>query len=130
MVRRPASTSVLFLLAWIALWNAHANAQPQFVDVAAEAGVDWLHWDGVMPDDIPPGDREVWRMAGGAAAGDFDGDGWTDLFVTRIGQPNLLFRNRGDGTFQQAGHAAGIDLATISTGCRRSSSGGVVCRCA
>ena len=117
MVRRPASTSVLFLLAWIALWNAHANAQPQFVDVAAEAGVDWLHWDGVMPDDIPPGDREVWRMAGGAAAGDFDGDGWTDLFVTRIGQPNLLFRNRGDGTFQQAGHAAGIDLATISTGC-------------
>lgn len=35
----------------------------------------------------------------GAAAADFDGDGFTDLFVTGV-RENLLYRNRGDGTFQ------------------------------
>jgi hypothetical protein len=34
----------------------------------------------------------------GATTGDFDNDGWTDLFLTRYGSSQLL-RNRGDGTF-------------------------------
>jgi hypothetical protein len=35
----------------------------------------------------------------GAAAADFDGDGWTDVFVTGFGAAQL-YRNRGDGTFE------------------------------
>jgi len=35
----------------------------------------------------------------GAAAGDFDGDGFTDLYVTAYGQ-SALYRNLGDGTFE------------------------------
>jgi hypothetical protein len=35
----------------------------------------------------------------GAAAGDFDADGHTDLYVTAYGA-NILYRNRGDGTFE------------------------------
>src|SRR4051794_10469586 len=35
----------------------------------------------------------------GAAAADFDGDGFTDLFVTGLGSA-ALYRNRGDGTFE------------------------------
>lgn len=34
----------------------------------------------------------------GAAAADFDGDGWVDVYVTNFG-PNALYRNNGDGTF-------------------------------
>ena len=34
----------------------------------------------------------------GAAAADFDNDGWVDLYVMNFG-PNQMFRNRGDGTF-------------------------------
>jgi len=44
----------------------------------------------------------------GVATGDFDGDGWTDLYVTRLG-PNTLLRNRGDGTFEDVSAAAGVD---------------------
>ena len=35
------------------------------------------------------------------ATGDFDGDGWTDLFTGNYG-PDQLWRNRGDGTFEDA----------------------------
>ena len=34
----------------------------------------------------------------GVAAGDYDNDGWIDIYTTRFG-PNQMFRNRGDGTF-------------------------------
>lgn len=38
-------------------------------------------------------------QSGGAAAGDFDGDGWVDLFITRHFDSDLLYRNNGNGTF-------------------------------
>ena len=37
-------------------------------------------------------------FAMGAAVGDYDADGYPDVYVTALG-PNALFRNRGDGTF-------------------------------
>ena len=37
----------------------------------------------------------------GAAAGDYDADGFTDLYVTAYGA-NILYRNKGDGTFEDA----------------------------
>ena len=43
----------------------------------------------------------------GAAAGDFDGDGWVDLYVTNAG-PNRLWRNRGDGSFEEVTAEAGV----------------------
>ncbi|MGB0715031.1 MAG: CRTAC1 family protein [Phycisphaerae bacterium] len=43
----------------------------------------------------------------GCACGDYDGDGWTDLFVTNLG-PNTLYRNNGDGTFENVSRDAGI----------------------
>jgi enediyne biosynthesis protein E4 len=41
---------------------------------------------------------------------DFDDDGWPDLFVANDGTPSLLFRNRGDGTFEEVGVRTGIVL--------------------
>jgi len=51
--------------------------------------------------------------AKGAAWGDYDGDGLQDLYVSRLGEPNLLFRNAGRGPggrwrFEERGAAAGV----------------------
>lgn len=51
----------------------------------------------------------------GAAAADFDNDGWTDLYVTNYGQ-NVLFRNNGDGTFSDVTQEAGVGGGNWSTG--------------
>jgi len=45
----------------------------------------------------------------GVSAGDADGDGQDDLYVAQpAGLPNLLFRNKGDGTFEDVTEAAGL----------------------
>ncbi len=43
----------------------------------------------------------------GCACGDYDGDGWTDIYVTNTGT-NRLYRNKGDGTFTDATAKAGV----------------------
>ena len=48
------------------------------------------------------------RMTGAAAAGDFDGDGWEDLAVSTFREGLILFRNKGDGTFEDVTEAAAI----------------------
>jgi hypothetical protein len=42
----------------------------------------------------------------GVATGDYDGDGFVDLYVTSVGE-NQLYRNRGDGTFEDVTAEAG-----------------------
>ncbi len=55
----------------------------------------------------------------GIAVGDYDNDGFLDLYVTAFG-PNILYRNNGDGTFTdvttKAGVAGGANEWSTSTG--------------
>ena len=45
----------------------------------------------------------------GVAAGDYDNDGWIDLFVTNyVNEPNTLFHNEGDGFFLDVSAASGL----------------------
>ena len=44
----------------------------------------------------------------GAAWADYDNDGWLDLFVCCEQQPNRLYHNRGDGTFEEVSEKAGL----------------------
>ena len=61
-----------------------------FVDVAAAAGVA----------------RSAFTK--GVAAGDYDNDGWPDLYVSNNAGRNFLYRNNGNGTFTELARAAGV----------------------
>ena len=68
----------------------HNNGDGTFLDVTSEAGIAGNGHYGM-----------------GVAAADYDGDGWTDIYVTSFGR-NLLYRNRGDGTFEDVTDQAGV----------------------
>jgi hypothetical protein len=47
----------------------------------------------------------------GVAVGDYDDDGWPDVFVANDAVPNFLFHNEGNGHFTEVGIAAGVSVA-------------------
>ena len=55
------------------------------------------------------------RWGFGVAIGDFDNDGWPDIFVANFGK-NRLYRNNHNGTFTDVGEKAGITLGNWSDG--------------
>jgi hypothetical protein len=46
----------------------------------------------------------------GAIWGDYDNDGWPDLYVANDAGPNYLYRNKHDGTFEEVGMLSGVAL--------------------
>jgi hypothetical protein len=110
-ISRRVSTGrpLAFVFMALLLRVVPCDAAWHFTDVTAEAGLSYQH--GYLTE---PGFREASAGAGGVAAGDYDGDGRVDLYVVRgtIG-PNLLFHNRGDGTFEEVGQAAAVALTGV-----------------
>ena len=72
------------------------NGDGTFADISAGAGLD-----------VP-------LYGFGGAAGDFDNDGQTDLYITALG-PNRLLRGQGDGTFVDVTEASGTGDPGFST---------------
>jgi enediyne biosynthesis protein E4 len=75
----------------------HNNHDGTFTDVIAKAGV-------ATP-----------CFAMGGAVGDYNNDGWPDIYVTCFGG-NVLYRNNGDGTFTDVTAKAGVADGRWSTG--------------
>src|SRR5690349_19663 len=74
-----------------------------FTNATAAAGINHNALIPVCPTCAPTFAQE---QSGGAAAGDFDGDGWVDLYVTRYFDADVLYRNNHDGTFTNVTLAA------------------------
>jgi len=47
----------------------------------------------------------------GVEWGDYDNDGWPDLYVANDAGPNYLYRNKHDGTFEELGMLSGVALS-------------------
>ena len=87
---------------------------PRFTDDAEEAGLRFFHDNGHTRKYPPPPET----MCGGVGLLDYDGDGWLDVYAVQggpfpptdsaRGDGDRLFRNRGDGTFEDATERAGI----------------------
>jgi hypothetical protein len=75
----------------------HNNRDGTFTNVANMAGVTNDRWGY------------------GCAVGDYDNDGWPDLYVTNYGK-NRLYHNNHDGTFTDVAEKAGVTLGNWSTG--------------
>ena len=85
--KEPAPRAMLF----------HNNHDGTFTDVTDKAGVA----------------NERWGF--GVAVGDYDNDGWSDLYVANFGK-NRLYRNNHDGTFTDVAERAGVTVGGWSTG--------------
>jgi hypothetical protein len=67
----------------------HNNHDGTFTDVTEKSGLNKSGWGQ------------------GVCVGDYDNDGWEDLYVTYYGK-NVLYHNNGDGTFTDVGEQAGV----------------------
>jgi hypothetical protein len=75
----------------------HNNHDGTFTDVTDKAGI------------ATPG------YANGGAVGDYNNDGWPDIYITSLGG-NVLYRNNGDGTFTDVTAKAGVAEGRYSAG--------------
>jgi enediyne biosynthesis protein E4 len=92
----PATTSILY----------HNNGDGTFTDVSQRSGI-----------------AAKKGRALGVAFADYDGDGFTDIFVANDGMQQYLFHNNGNGTFTELGLESGVALSQDG---RRLSGMGVV----
>src|SRR5439155_14067873 len=87
-------------------------AHPGFVlhDEAAAAGIHFVHRRPSFDRKIANIEPHVAALGASVSVADFDGDGWPDLYFTnsRFGEPNALYRNKGDGTFEDVAVSAGL----------------------
>jgi enediyne biosynthesis protein E4 len=81
----------IFTVAFALILVVPTLGAPTFTDVTGISGIQVTHnstYGGLFG-----------SMSGGAAAADYDNDGWVDLYVTRIDAPDILYRNNGNGSF-------------------------------
>ncbi len=70
----------------------HSNGDGTFTDVSEKSGITQA--------------RGTYGL--GVLTGDFDNDGWPDIYVANDSQPSALYRNNRDGTFTDVGITAGV----------------------
>ena len=97
--------AMMFMGMMMFMGISSAHAAWTFTDHTAASGLDSVH--GPAGSDGIGGPQ---TFAGGVAVGDYNADGWHDVYL--VGGPeggNGLFRNRGDGTFENVTAAARLD---------------------
>ncbi|HSR68584.1 MAG TPA: CRTAC1 family protein [Acidobacteriota bacterium] len=93
---------------------------PTFTDITAQAGIDFRHFNAASDDRLLPE-----TMGSGAAFFDFDGDGLADLYLlngaplrgdSAQGPQGALYRNLGEGRFQDVTRQSGLEASFYAMG--------------
>jgi tetratricopeptide (TPR) repeat protein len=98
-----------------AVLKAPAPIKVQFVDVTAAAGITGKPWPWEIGKFYP----QAILLIPGACFLDYDGDGLVDVFLARNGPEGglALFRNLGNGKFEDATKKAGLNPSVLGVGC-------------
>ncbi len=82
----------------------------RFAEQSAAAGLRHQHEGPTLDPQLAHIMPQIASMGAAVSVTDFDRDGWPDLYVTnsREGSRNRLFRNRGDGTFEDVAERVGL----------------------
>lgn len=107
------------LLVWVMSFVVIVtHAQPRrisdiavFADVSSQVGIYATHRGIYDAEEIKEG-----YLAIGQAWGDYDNDGWLDLYVTGNLDPNVLYRNMQDGTFSVSDYSDSVSLPDVPSG--------------
>lgn len=129
------------IVGWSPFTLAPRENDPWFRNVIDESGIDFvLHSGSVLVPGVSPASIKLERdqtgekpalyfpeiMTGGAGWLDYDRDGLLDLFLVQAGRisarpqdrpSDKLYRNRGDGTFEDVTARAGLDSRGFGMGC-------------
>jgi enediyne biosynthesis protein E4 len=111
--RREAGTSRLEATEALTRYGFHLQ------EVAQAAGVNFVHQAPTLDPKLNHIMPQVASMGAGASIVDFDRDGWNDIYLTNSGEgsKNSLYRNLGQGSFQDVAGDVGIaDVNQVGTG--------------
>jgi hypothetical protein len=107
--------------AWATDGRSDAETTIRFADITAGAGIGFTHATGAFGEKWMPE-----TMGSGVAVFDYDADGWPDIFfVNSTGWPgraedrgaaSRLYRNRGDGSFEDVTSRVGLDAPLYGMG--------------
>jgi hypothetical protein len=124
-IKPPLATSAVIALAALAavlaiFWRAKDTSRNEpgtsesrkdsfFMEAAAESGITFRM--SFLPEE--QGEKfkvNLYDHGSGVAIADYDGDGYDDIYLVNQLGPNALYRNRGDGTFEDKTQEAGVAL--------------------
>ena len=118
---RPALTALFIILLatpfvldrWLARDSDETVAGRygfRLTDATAEAGIEFMHAKPALDPALDPIMPHLTALGASVSVMDYDNDGWQDLYATRSrkGAPNAMYRNLGDGGFEEVAGEVGL----------------------
>ncbi|MDZ7604252.1 MAG: VCBS repeat-containing protein [Cyclobacteriaceae bacterium] len=84
-------------------------------DISSDVGIDFIHESPQLDPQLDHILPTIASMGAAVSVVDFNNDGWNDFYLTtsKYGRPNALYKNLGDGTFEEVAESLGVGNVNI-----------------